>query len=150
MNKKTFRSWLIYWIYFVSFGHFAVGFLVAWFSNLSTFYAYHHSILERFGDLSAQAYQLQIWWISLFGATVQNLAIFMGVLTYVASKYRISLVWNSMVIGLIVWAPQDILISLQVDMWLHVWVDAIVLAVMLPPLMMLSWLDRNQNVPIKG
>lgn len=150
MNKKTVRLWLIYWMYLISFGHLAAGIFLAWFANLHFFEAYHHSILERFGNLSTQAYQLQVWWLSLFGATVQNLAIFMGVLTYVASKQRSSFVWLWMMIGLILWASQDMLISLRIDLWLHVWVDSCVLLMMLPPLFMLWWIDRKSAIARTG
>jgi hypothetical protein len=143
MHVETVRLWLIRWLYLITVGHLAVGVLLAWFSNLSLFDHYHQSISERFGDLSVHAYAMQVWWISLFGATVQSLAIFMGVLTYVASKQRSAFVWGWMIIGLVLWAPQDMLISLQVDLWLHVWVDSIALAVMLPPLAVLWWLDRK-------
>lgn len=146
MHVETVRPWLIRWLYLITVGHLAVGVLLAWFSNLSLFDHYHQSILERFGDLSVHAYAMQVWWISLFGATVQSLAIFMGVLTYVASKQRSAFMWAWMIIGLVLWAPQDMLISLQVDLWLHVWVDSIALAVMLPPLAVLWWLDRKHAI----
>ncbi len=140
------RLWLIRWLYLITFGHFAAGVLLAWFSNLSFFDSYHQSILARVGDLSIHAHELQIWWLSLFGATLQNLAIFMGVLTYVAGKQRSAFIWVWMIVGLILWAPQDMLISLQIDLWLHVWVDSIAILVMVPPLVILWWLDRNHKV----
>lgn len=149
MSSENLRSWLVRWMYLIAFGHFACGILLAWFSNQSLFDNYHYSILERFGDSSAQAHQMQVWWISLFGATVQNLAIFMAVLTYIANKQRSAFIWMWMIIGLILWAPQDILISLQVNFWLHVWVDAIALLAMVPPLVILWRLDRNHKLIAK-
>jgi hypothetical protein len=120
-----------------------MGILVAWFANLSLFDGYHQSILTQFGGFSANAKTLQVWWINLFGATVQNLAIFMGVLTYIGNKQRSTFVWSWMIAGLIVWAPQDMLISLQVNLWLHVWIDSVALLVMILPLVILCLLDRN-------
>jgi hypothetical protein len=146
MNLKILRPWLIYWLYLITFGHFAGGVLLAWFSHFSFFDQYHQSILNQIGDFSATAHQLQVWWLSLFGATLQNLAIFMGVLTYVASKQRSAFVWGWMIAGLILWAPQDILISLRIDLWLHVWVDSFVLLLMLPPLIILWWVDRKSVI----
>jgi hypothetical protein len=143
MKSHALRPWLIGWIYLLTIGHFASGILLAWFSHLSVFDHYHQSILNQFGDFSAATHALQVWWLSLFGATLQNLAIFMGVLTYVGSKQRSALVWGWMIIGLILWAPQDMLISLRVNLWLHVWVDSIVLLLMLPPLIILWWSDRK-------
>lgn len=146
MNLDLLRVWLIRWLYLLTFGHFAGGVLLAWFSHLSFFDHYHQSILSQIGDFSVTAHQLQVWWLSLFGATLQNVAIFMGVLTYVASKQRSVFVWAWMIVGLIVWAPQDMLVSLRIDLWLHVWVDSIVLLLMLPPLIILWWLDRKSVI----
>ena len=146
MNLQTLRPWLVRWMYLVTFGHFATGILLAWFSSFSFFDHYHESILTRFGELSVHAHALQVWWLSLFGATLQNLAVFMGVLTYLGNKYRNAAVWAWMIAGLVLWAPQDMLISLQIDLWLHVWVYSIALAVMLPPLAILWWLDRKHVI----
>jgi hypothetical protein len=143
MKYNNLRKWLICWMYLLSFGHFAAGILLAWFANTQVFDHYHNSILGQINDFSATALQLQKWWVSLFGATLQNIAIFMGILTYVASKQRSGFVWGGMIIGLVVWAPQDMLISLQINLWLHVWVDLLALALMLPPLLILWWLDRT-------
>jgi hypothetical protein len=130
-------------MYLITFGHFACGILLAWFSNLSLFDNYHQSILNQIGDFSANAHSLQVWWLSLFGATLQNLAIFMGILIYVGNKQRRAFVWGWMIFGLLLWAPQDILISLQINLWLHVWVDSIVILLMLLPLIILWWIDRK-------
>ena len=147
MNSKhqTLRYWLIVWMYLITFGHFAGGVLLAWFSHFSFFEHYHQSVLSQIGDFSVTSHQLQVWWLSLFGATLQNLAIFMGVLTYVASKQRNAFIWLWMIIGLVIWAPQDMLISLRIDLWLHVWVDSIVLLMMLPPLIILWWVDKRNS-----
>lgn len=147
MKLQTLRPWLIRWMYLITFGHFAGGILLAWFSSFNFFDQYHESILTRFGDLSVHTHALQVWWLSLFGATLQNLAIFMGVLTYVGSKKNNAYVWAWMIVGLILWAPQDMLISLRIDLWLHVWVDSIVLLLMLPPLIILWWSDRKSACP---
>jgi len=143
MNALTVRPWLISWLYLITFGHFACGILLAWFSNLSLLDNYHHSILERFGDLFNNAQALQVWWLSLFGATLQNLAVFMGILIYVGNRQGRPFVWGWMIFGLLLWAPQDMLISLRINLWLHVWVDAIVILLVLPPLLLLWRIDRK-------
>ena len=102
MHTDTIRKWLISWLYLLTCGHFAAGVLLAWFSNLDLFDHYHQSILMQVGNSSVSAHQLQVWWVRLFGATLQNLAIYMGVLTYVASRQRSAFVWAWMVVGLIV------------------------------------------------
>ncbi len=141
-NYQTLRHWLIIWMYLITLGHFAAGVLLAWFSNLDFFNQYHQAILEQFGMTQAGAQNLQEWWLSLFGATLQNLAIFMGVLTYIANKHRNASIWLWMIVALIVWAPQDMLISLRIDLWLHVWIDLVALILMLPPLLALWRIDR--------
>lgn len=146
MHREAIRAWLVRWIYLLTFGHFAAGVLLAWFSHFSFFDHYHQSILAQIGDFSITAHQLQVWWLSLFGATLQNVAIFMGVLTYVGNKQRSAFVWAWMIVGLILWAPQDMLISLRIDLWLHVWVDSIVLLLMLPPLIVLWCVDRKSAI----
>ncbi len=143
MHRIDARKWLILWIYLLVFGHFVAGVFLAWFGKLNVFAAYHHTILGQLNDASAGALQLQYWWVSLFGATLQSLAIFMAVLTYVASKRRIAGVWVGMMFGLIVWAPQDMLISLQINLWLHVWIDALALVLLVPPLLILYRIDRR-------
>jgi hypothetical protein len=44
----------------------------------------------------------------------------------------------------VIWAPQDMLVSLRAGCWAHVTADAFALAVMLPPLMWL-WLDDRRT-----
>jgi hypothetical protein len=143
MKLQHLRPWCIGWLYLITVGHFVGGILLAWFSHIEIFDHYHHAILNQFGDFSTGAHDLQVWWLSLFGATLQNLAMLMGVLTYVGSRQRSTFIWGWMIVGLIFWAPQDMLISLRVNLWLHVWVDSTVLLLMLPPLIILWWNDRK-------
>ena len=42
---------------------------------------------------------------------------------------------------LVVWAPQDMLISARAHCWMNLWIDLVALAVMLPPLLWLCKLD---------
>lgn len=44
--------------------------------------------------------------------------------------------------GPVLWAPQDMLISLRADCWNHVWLDCVALAGMLAPLFYLFFIDR--------
>jgi len=140
------RHWLIRWMYLVTFGHLASGVLLAWFSNTDMFEQYHQTILVQAGNTAPAALVLQQWWLSLFGATLQNLAILMLILIYVGNKYRDALVWLWIIIGLIIWAPQDIIISLQINLWLHVWVDVIALILFIPTLIFLWITDRKYTL----
>ena len=145
MHKLLLRNRLIVWLYLVTFGHFAAGILLAWFSHLAIFDHYHLTILNQIGDTSVGARQLNSWWLSLFGATLQNLAILMGVLIFAANRHGKAYIWLWMIIGLLVWAPQDMLISMQLNLRLHLWVDAIALLLLLPPLVILYWVDSKAS-----
>lgn len=143
MRFGSYRKWLIYWMYLIAIAHLVGGILVSWFSNIDSLDAYHNDILRRFGEPSIQLHHLHIWWLNLFGATLQNVAIFMGILIYIGNKVRNALVWLWMAVGLVVWFPQDIIISLRIDLWAHVWVDAIAMLVLLPPLIFLWIIDKD-------
>lgn len=145
MHKLLLRNRLVVWLYLITFGHFAAGILLAWFSHLAIFDSYHLTILNQVGDASVGARQLNSWWLSLFGATLQNLAILMGVLIFAANRHGKAYIWLWMIIGLLVWAPQDMLISMQLNLRLHLWVDAIALLLLLPPLVILYWVDSKAS-----
>ncbi len=148
MHKLLLRNRLVVWLYLITFGHFSAGILLTWFSHLAIFDSYHLTILTQVGDTSAGARQLNNWWLSLFGATLQNLAVLMGILIFVASKYGKAYIWLWMIIGLLVWAPQDMLISMQLNLRLHLWVDAFALLLLVPPLVTLYWIDSKASCSV--
>jgi len=118
-----------------------------WVAGASVFDAYHGGIEAAFWDgaAPAQARGLQAWWISLFGPTVQLMALWMIGLIHLADRLRQPQVWGWLMIGLLVWAPQDIVVSLRAACWSHVWADLGALAVMLPPLF---WLWRHDRMAV--
>ena len=63
-------------------------------------------------------------------------------LIHLADQLRQPRIWIWLMAGLVVWAPQDIVVSLRAGVWSHVWVDLLVLALMLPPLFWLWRFDR--------
>lgn len=138
------RPWVIQWMYGVVIGHLAAGILLPWISALSMFDAYHRSVESGFWShgAPAKARSQQVWWISLFGPTAQVLAIWMGALIRIGDLHRSTFVWNWLIIGVIVWAPQDMMVSLRAGAWIHVWIDYFALITMLPPLIWLRWCDR--------
>ncbi len=150
MNKDAIRTWAIRWLYAVFAAHLILGLLLPWFANAALFDAYHRAIGTAFwgqaapADVLATSKAQQVWWISLFGPTVQYLAICMAGLTSIGALYRNSAVWAWLLGGLILWAPQDMFISLRMACWPNVWIDCLALASLLPPLF---WLWRNDRVP---
>ena len=145
MTFFKFRPWLIGWLYALVLVHFATGILMAWFIGLPYFESYHQLILSKFwtGTTPAPALELELWWINLFGASLQNLAIFMGLLVYAANRSRNRMLWGWISVGLLVWAPQDILISAQREVWMHLWIDGFAMLALLPPLIILWRYDRE-------
>lgn len=132
-------------MYVAVLAHLFVGMLLPWVAAWPVMEFYHRIIETGFwpDTVPVAAREQQIWWLSLFGPTVQSMAIWMGVLVYIGDRQRSAMVWAWLMIGLLLWAPQDILISLRADAWIHVWIDCFAVATMLPPLLVLWWLDRR-------
>jgi hypothetical protein len=142
------RLWLIRWLYAVTAGHLLVGLVLAWAGGADVFEAYHRSVEHIFWQGSsapAQARAAQVWWIALFGATVQSTALWMMALVYLGDRHRSAAAWAWLLAGLALWAPQDIALSLHARVWLHVGVDCFALLIMVPPLLWLWWHDRHKD-----
>ena len=109
------------------------------------FDGYHHGITSAFwnGTAPAQARDLQVWWVAIFGPTIQVTGLWMAVLVWHADRQRSAALWRWLIAGLLLWAPQDMLISLRAQCWANVWTDVAALALMLPPLL---WLQRHDTV----
>ncbi|WP_307729196.1 cell division protein [Massilia sp. IC2-278] len=145
--NMTLRGWLIRWLLLVSIAHVLVGAVLPWMAAAPVFDAYHGSIEAAFwpGGAPAGARDLQTWWIALFGPTVQLMALWMIALIHLADRLRQPQVWLWLMVGLVIWAPQDIIVSLRAACWAHVWVDVAALVAMLPPLF---WLWRHDRAAV--
>jgi hypothetical protein len=144
MTNDSIRTWAVRWLLLVCAVHELVGALLPWAGGAPLFDAYHRGIVAAFwpGGAPPGAMALQAWWIALFGATIQAMALFMIALVRMADRLREPSIWLWLIVGLAVWAPQDVLVSLRADCWAHVAADAFALAVMLPPL---AWLWRHDR-----
>jgi hypothetical protein len=138
----TTRTWLVRWIYVVVAAHLVVGVLLPLYAGEAVADGYRRGIEDFFFDAEAPpaARALQVWWLSLFGPTVQA-AIWMAGLAVMGDKQKNAFAWAMLILGLLVWAPQDMLISARAHCWINLWIDAFALAVMLPPLLWLCKLD---------
>jgi hypothetical protein len=58
-------------------------------------------------------------------------------LIHLGDRLRQRRIWLWLIGGLVIWAPQDMLVSLRAACWPHVWVDTAALLMLLPPL---AWL----------
>lgn len=136
------RRWMIRWLYALAAAHLAVGLALPWLADAPLFDAYFRRIGAAFWHATppAESRALQAWWIAMFGPSLQALGLWMLVLMQQADRHRDVRLWRWLIAGLALWAPQDVLISLRADCWAHVWIDAVALALMLPPLL---WLQRH-------
>lgn len=145
MHTQRTRIWAVRWTYAAVIAHLLVGILLPWVADASIFDAYHRGIEAAFWGHTApaSARAQQVWWIALFGPTVQGAAIWMAALARIGDRQRSAAAWGWLIAGILIWAPQDMLVSLRADCWLHVWIDCFALASMLPPLVWLCWHDRR-------
>lgn len=145
--RLTLRDFFIYWLYGIAAVHLLGGVLLPWFGDVALLESYHHLIESAFwpGQVPEGARALHLWWLSLFGASIQTLGIWMAALIYFGARYSSSIAWLLLFLGFAIWAPQDILISLRANIWEHVWLDLFVLLIVLPPLMYLWWQDSKQK-----
>lgn len=146
MNRTSLRTWVVRYIYAAITAHLLVGMLLPLAASADIFEPYHHAIEMAFwgADVPAAARAQQLWWMALFGPTVQAAAVWMGALAWMGERQRNSFAWGALIAGIVLWAPQDILISLQANCWAHVWIDLFAVATMVPPLVYLFLVDRRQ------
>jgi hypothetical protein len=139
----TTRTWLVRWMYAATAAHLVVGVLLPLCAGTVLSEGYRRGIEAYFfsGATPVAAQALHVWWMSLFGPTVQAAAIWMAGLAVIGDKQRNAFAWAMLILGLLVWAPQDMLISARAHCWINLWIDALALAVMLPPLLWLCKLD---------
>lgn len=146
MNRATLRTWAVRLTYASIAGHLVVGALLPLIVNLGVLDGYHHGIESAFytAGVPAEAREHQRWWISLFGPTVQAAAVWMAALAYIGDRQRSAFAWGALIAGIVLWAPQDMYISLLANVWPHVWIDTAALVIMLPPLFALYFIDRQK------
>ena len=74
------RSWVIRWMYCVVAVHLLVGILLPWIGGLAMFEGYHLGIESAFWEQGAPqgARAQQVWWIGLFGPTVQAMSLWIA------------------------------------------------------------------------
>jgi hypothetical protein len=132
-------------MYVAAAAHLLVGVLLPLCADAGLTQSYRRGIEDFFlaSGASDGARALQSWWLALFGPTVQAAAIWMAGLVVVGDKQRNAFAWAMLVLGLLVWAPQDMLLSAHAHCWINVWIDTAALLLMLPPLL---WLCRHDLV----
>lgn len=144
-RQETIRWFCLCWLYTAAIAHSVVGLLLTWVPDLllPKHYLQHIDAAFLQGAAPALAHAQQQWWIRLFGATIQSLGLWMLALVYFGHRYRAVSAWKFLLLGLVLWAPQDIALSLQRSVWLHVWNDLAAVTGMAPPLIWLWRYDRK-------
>ncbi|MFR0693393.1 hypothetical protein ACLUTX_28645 [Enterobacterales bacterium AE_CKDN230030158-1A_HGKHYDSX7] len=139
------RRWLIGWLYLIALAHLLVSLTLTWAGHSNLFEHYLGTLESAFwpGVAPAPAREQQIWWIALFGATLQSYSIFMLTLVHLGNRLRAPLAWAGLAAGVLLWAPQDMLISARQGIWSHLGLDLLALLVLLPPLF---WLYRHDRL----
>lgn len=139
------RRLVVTWMYCAALAHLLVGIAVPWVASAPWLDAYHRVIELHFwtGRAPDPARTQQIWWMSLMGATVQCASVWMLALVHLGNRLQKREVWGWLLAGLLIWAPQDMLFSLQARVSGHVAIDAAALVAMVPPLV---WLWRRDAV----
>ncbi|SHN43337.1 hypothetical protein SAMN05192549_11678 [Duganella sacchari] len=142
------RMLLVRWMYIAVAAHLVVGVLLPLCAGMPLTDGYRRSIEDFFfgGEASQAGRALHMWWLALFGPTVQAAAIWMAGLVVIGDQQKNAYAWLMLALGLIVWAPQDMLISARAHCWTNVWLDLAALTLMLPPLLWLCKTDlANKN-----
>ncbi|KWH50858.1 thiol-disulfide oxidoreductase DCC family protein [Burkholderia cepacia] len=137
------RRIVVTWMYGAALAHLLVGIAVPWVAGTPWVDAYHRVIELHFwaGAVPDPARAQQVWWMSLIGATVQCASVWMLALVHLGNRLRRREVWGWLLAGLAIWAPQDMLFSLQARVSGHVAIDAAALVAMVPPLVWLWMRD---------
>ncbi|QIB08840.1 cell division protein [Pseudomonas fluorescens] len=126
--------------------HLLAGVTLTWAGHSGLLDDYLQNIEQVFWGadtvVPATARTQQVWWLALFGATLQSYALYMLALVHIGNRLKRAMPWGWLIAGIVLWAPQDMLISAQARVWSHLWFDGFALLVLLPPLF---WLYRHDR-----
>ncbi|KPY29739.1 Uncharacterized protein ALO52_05047 [Pseudomonas syringae pv. primulae] len=138
------RRMLVTWLYAAALAHVLGAIVFTWAGFAGWLDGYLLTLEQAFwtGAAPAAARAQQTWWAALFGATLQTYSLYMLALVHLGNRLKSHLPWGWLMAGLLLWAPQDIAISLRADVWSHVWLDGAALLALLPPLL---WLYRHDR-----
>ena len=139
------RNAMVAWLYAAALMHLFAGLTLAWAGHSGLFEGYLQHIEQAFWGadaVPAAARAQQVWWLALFGATLQSYGLYMFALVHIGHRLKSRAAWGWLIAGILLWAPQDIWISAQARVWSHLWLDSLALLVLLPPL---AWLYRHDR-----
>jgi hypothetical protein len=147
--SNTLRQALVLWLYAAALVHLLVSLVLTWSGHCGLLDGYLQTIEQAFWAANAApvaARAQQVWWLALFGATLQSYSLYMLALVHIGNRLRSPMAWGWLITGIVLWAPQDMLISAQVQVWSHLWFDSLALILLLPPLFWLYRHDRRKSL----
>lgn len=139
------RKALVVWLYAAALMHLLAGVALTWAGHSGLLDDYLNTIEQAFwgADIVPVTVRTQqVWWLALFGATLQSYALYMLALVHLGDRLKSAMPWGWLIVGILLWAPQDMLVSAQARVWSHLWFDSFALLVLLPPLF---WLYRHDR-----
>jgi uncharacterized protein (TIGR01777 family) len=71
-------------------------------------------------------------------------------LVHLGNRLKTPAAWGWLIAGIPLWAPQDMWLSVQQQVWSHLWLDGFALLVLLPPLFWLYRHDRQKFPSVKA
>lgn len=138
------------WLLALAWLHLAIGLAIP-FIAYSALFDYYSALLQAAfwpgQSVPAETLSFQRWIVSLFGPTLASIGVVMIYLVRAGIRTNESWPWNAILLALLVWAPGDIGISLLKDFRLHVWIDAIALLAIVPPVLLLRAQTRERSIP---
>lgn len=143
------RPALVLWLYAAAIVHILAGLTLTWAGHSGLLDGYLHTLERAFWGaeaVPAAGHEQQVWWLALFGATLQSYSLYMLALVHIGHRLKAPMAWGFLMAGILLWAPQDMLLSAQKQVWSHLWLDAFALLVLLPPLLWLYRHDRRNSL----
>lgn len=137
------RPALVLWLYAAAIVHILAGLTLTWAGHSGLLDGYLHTLERAFWGaeaVPAAGHEQQVWWLALFGATLQSYSLYMLALVHIGNRSKAPSVWGWLIAGVLLWAPQDMWLSAQQQVWSHLWLDGFALLMLLPPLV---WLYRH-------
>ncbi|WP_130928417.1 cell division protein [Pseudomonas sp. Sample_20] len=142
-SSSSLRPALVLWLYAAAITHILAGLTLTWAGDSGLLDGYLQVLELSFWGADAvptAGHEQQVWWLALFGATLQSYSLYMFALVHLGNRLKVPAVWGWLIAGILLWAPQDMWLSAQQQVWSHVWLDGFALLVLLPPLF---WLYRH-------
>jgi uncharacterized protein (TIGR01777 family) len=137
----------VLWLYAAAIVHILVGLTLTWAGHSGLLDGYLHTLELAFWGadaVPAAGQEQQVWWLALFGATLQSYSLYMLALVHLGNRLKTPAVWGWLIAGILLWAPQDMWLSAQQQVWSHLWLDGFALLVLVPPLFWLYRHDRRK------